>query len=150
MPVNAMAFCVTGAPLDARTIPESYVFLRDVATAPFGIQFGDPEKVADAVSPDRPVLLIENDGVLVLGTTVLDAFDRLEVLEATAEALINSRSIGPLHPMDDAAIRELVEAFFGPKKGGVSVDRARHARAGDARVTGTLPAFASRQPRGRE
>jgi hypothetical protein len=28
---------------------------------------------------------LENDGVLVLGTSVLDAFDRLEVLEATAE-----------------------------------------------------------------
>ena len=29
--------------------------------------------------------LLENDGVLVQGTSVLDAFDRLEVLEATAE-----------------------------------------------------------------
>ena len=29
--------------------------------------------------------LLVNDGVLVLGTSILDAFDRLEVLEATAE-----------------------------------------------------------------
>jgi hypothetical protein len=29
--------------------------------------------------------LLENDGVLMQGTSVLDAFDRLEVLEATAE-----------------------------------------------------------------
>ena len=29
--------------------------------------------------------LLENDGVLVLSTSVLDAFDRLEVLDATAE-----------------------------------------------------------------
>jgi ribulose-5-phosphate 4-epimerase/fuculose-1-phosphate aldolase len=29
--------------------------------------------------------LLENDGVLVLGTSVLDTFGRLEVLEATAE-----------------------------------------------------------------
>jgi len=31
-----------------------------------------------------------------LGTSVLNAFDRLEVLEATAETVINSRAIGPV------------------------------------------------------
>ena len=67
--------------------------------------------VAGAVSPDRPVALIENDGVLVLGTGVLDAFDRLEVLESTAEAVINSRAVGEVHRMDDERIEELVRAF---------------------------------------
>ena len=41
LPVNATAFSVTGAPLDSRTIPESYIFLRDVARVPYGVQFGD-------------------------------------------------------------------------------------------------------------
>src|SRR5438445_13585393 len=30
-----------------------------------------------------PILILENDGVQVCGTSVLDAFDRLEVLEST-------------------------------------------------------------------
>ena len=47
-----------------------------------------------------------------LGTSVLDAFDRLEVLEATSEAVINSRAIGPVQRMSDATIEELVRAFF--------------------------------------
>jgi L-fuculose-phosphate aldolase len=66
------------------------------------------------VAPARPIALIENDGTLVLGTSVLDAFDRLEVLEATAEAVINSRAIGPVHRMGDAVIEELVQAFSRP------------------------------------
>jgi len=111
LPVNATAFSVTGAPLDSRTIPESYLFLKDVARVPFGEQYQDGQAVAERLSPENPVALIENDGVLVCGTSVLDAFDRLEVLETTAEALINSRSLGKVVPMSDAVIAELTAAF---------------------------------------
>jgi L-fuculose-phosphate aldolase len=48
---------------------------------------------------------------VAVGTSVLDAFDRLEVLESTAEAVVNAMAVGPLHPMDPAATRELLEAF---------------------------------------
>ncbi len=111
IPVNATAFSVTATPLDARTIPESYLLLRDVAVVPFGLQYGEEERVAEVVSPLRPIALLENDGVLVLGTGVLDAFDRLEVLEATAEAIINSRPLGEVRAMSDATIAELAAAF---------------------------------------
>ncbi len=111
IPVNATAFAVTRSPLDARTIPESYLFLRDVGVIPFGMQYEDGEAIAARLSPERPVALIENDGVLVLGTSVLDAFDRLEVLESSAEALINSRAIGAVQTMDSARIEELMRAF---------------------------------------
>lgn len=115
IPVNATAFSVTAATLDARTIPESYLFLRDVGVLPYGVQYEEGERVAELVGPERPVSLIENDGVLVLGTSVLDAFDRLEVLESTAEAVIDSRAIGPVHRMSDATIDELVRAFLTPR-----------------------------------
>ena len=110
-PVNGTAFSVTDCPCDSRTIPESYVFLREVQKIPFGMQFGDGEELARRVSPRNPIALLENDGVLVLGTSILDAFDRLEVLESTAEALINSRSLGKVAPMSDRVIKELAAAF---------------------------------------
>ena len=86
------------------------MFLRTVNVAPFAI-LSQPAAIASMVSLKTPVLLLENNGALVAGTSVLDAFDRLEVLESTAEALINSRPIGPLHPMDDEAIGSLMKAF---------------------------------------
>jgi len=110
--VNATAFSVTPAPLDSRTIPESYIFLREVARIPYGVQFRDPEGLAQRVSPEQPIALLENDGVLVCGTTILDAFDRLEVLESTAEAIINARHLGDIAPMSDTVIDELTAAFL--------------------------------------
>jgi L-fuculose-phosphate aldolase len=62
---------------------------------------------------DRPIALLENDGVLVCGTGILDAFDRLEVLEATTEAVINARPIGVVSPMSPEVIAELSKAFAG-------------------------------------
>lgn len=111
-PVNATAFSASAVRLDSRTIPESYIFLRDVAVHPFEWMYRSPEKIADAITPEFPVCLIENDCALVVGKTVLDAFDRLEVLESTAEAVILSRSIGRVQPMGDEVIRELVDAFL--------------------------------------
>jgi L-fuculose-phosphate aldolase len=112
-PVNATAFSVTGAEIETRTIPESYVVVREVGNAPFGLQFSDPEAVADALGKQRPAVLLENDGVLVTGADVLEAFDRLEVLESTAEAIINCRAVGSLQPLNAAVTKELDEAFFG-------------------------------------
>jgi L-fuculose-phosphate aldolase len=112
IPVNATAFCVTATPLDSRTIPESFLLVRDVTRVPFGWQYEDGTRIAETVSLDRPIALLENDGVLVLGTSQLDAFDRLEVLESTAEAIINSRAIGEVRRMDDGVIEELTDAFL--------------------------------------
>ena len=111
-PVNATAFSVTGVPLDTRTIPESHIVVRQVRTVKYGVQFQDNESLARQVSPSQPAAILENDGVLVIGSHILEAYDRLEVLEATAEALINCRAIGVLAPMPEDVIRQLEKAFL--------------------------------------
>ena len=111
-PVNGTAFSASESRLDTRTIPESYIFLRDVSVFPFSLMYEAPEKIAETITPEFPIALIENDCALVLGTTILDAFDRLEVLESTAEAVILSSSLGEVRPMGDEVIEELVQAFL--------------------------------------
>jgi L-fuculose-phosphate aldolase len=110
-PVNATAFSVTDSAFDARTIPESYVFLRDVERVPYGVQYRNDGSIADSVSAASPAAILENDGVLVTGSSVLDTFDRLEVLESTAEAVINARAIGEVSAMPAPVIAELRTAF---------------------------------------
>jgi len=110
--VNATAFSVVDAELSARTIPESFILLRDVQRIPFGLQFGDGLEATARISMEQPVALMENDGVLVCGTSVLDAFDRLEVLESTAETVINGRLIGHPVAMSEGVIHELENAFL--------------------------------------
>jgi L-fuculose-phosphate aldolase len=111
-PVNSTAFSVTDSVFDARTIPESYIFLRDVARIPYGVQYQQDTQIAEFVSPNSPAAILENDGVVVAGTSVLDAFDRLEVLESTAEAVINARAIGEVAAMSESVIDELRGAFL--------------------------------------
>lgn len=113
-PVNATAFSVTDSSLDVRTIPESYVFLRDVRRVPYGTHYREDDAIADFVSAATPAAILENDGVIVTGRSVLDAFDRLEVLESTAEAVINARSIGEISSMSNAVIDELKKKFGLP------------------------------------
>jgi L-fuculose-phosphate aldolase len=55
---------------------------------------------------------MDNDGVLVVGGDVLETFDRLEVLETTAEAILQASALGPIQPMPDEAIEELRQAFL--------------------------------------
>ncbi|MFG0263448.1 MAG: class II aldolase/adducin family protein [Novipirellula sp. JB048] len=110
-PVNATAFSVTEAAFDTRTIPESYVFLHDVARVPYGVHYQCDSEIANFVSLQSPTAILTNDGVLVAGTSVLDAFDRLEVLESTAEAVINAKAIGDINAMPANVIEELRSAF---------------------------------------
>jgi L-fuculose-phosphate aldolase len=111
-PAHASAFCMTAATLSTRTIPESYIVLNEAPKLPFLRIVEDAERIAAEVSLGRrPVVLIANEGALVLGRDILDAFDRLEVLEATTEALLLARPLGPVVPMPDPAIAELRRVF---------------------------------------
>ena len=111
-PMCASAFCMTDAEFSSRTIPESYLVLGNAPKVPYACVVRDAEALAARMSLKKcPVLLIENEGALIVGRTLLEAFDRLEVLEATAEALQLSRPLGPLVPMPDRALAELRQAF---------------------------------------
>jgi L-fuculose-phosphate aldolase len=111
-PVNATAFSVTDSAFNTRTIPESYLFLQDVRRVPYGVQYQHTGDIADFIEADSPAAILENDGILVTGSSVLDAFDRLEVLESTADAVIDAYAIGHVSAMPDAVIEELRQTFL--------------------------------------
>ena len=103
---------MTDAPLDTRHDPrELHLPAGRAAASPSACSSATAASWPGWPRSATPVLLLENDGVQVCGTSVLDAFDRLEVLESTAEAMINSRPLGAMVPMSDEAIAELDAAF---------------------------------------
>lgn len=107
----AMAYAVTGQPLDSKTIPESYVVLRSVPLVPYGSAYSAPERVSAALSRNSPAVLIQNDTLLTTGTSIHQAFDRLEVADYTAFSLLNTAHLGPLVPIGPAQVAELEEKF---------------------------------------
>jgi len=110
-PPNIMAFAVTDVEFDSRTIPESYIMLRNVPKLPFGSSFLQPELTAKEIRPDVPVVVVENDCVIVTGNSLLNAFDRLEVLEYSAKAIIAAQELGEIIKINDEEVKEIDVAF---------------------------------------
>jgi len=110
-PPNAMAFACTKAPFDTRTIPESYIMLREVPRVPWEQLLKDPNTIARLISPSVPVLMMENSQILATGDTLIKAFDRLEVAEATARAIVMSASIGEIKHISDEEVDDINKAF---------------------------------------
>jgi L-fuculose-phosphate aldolase len=108
---NATAYAITPDKFDSRTIPESFILLRDIPLIPFKMLYTQAESVADMVSLSTPVVMVENDCVLTVGTDVLNAFDRLEVAEYSARSLIDTAVLGQLVPIGDEEIHDLEVAF---------------------------------------
>jgi len=108
---SAMAFAISSGHFDTRTIPESYILLRSIPRIRHGAQYSDPEEIAAALSLQAPVLIIENDSILVAGQHILRAFDRLEVAEFSARSLIDTATIGPMAPISGDDIAALERAF---------------------------------------
>ncbi|MBD0285450.1 MAG: class II aldolase/adducin family protein [Flavisolibacter sp.] len=107
-----MAFAVTGTHFNVRTIPESWIFLQDVHTLPFGSDFQGRTDIPDLVSPGSPAVLIQNDCVLVTGDKLLQTFDYLEVAEFSAKSLVMCAPIGKMVPINNDQVEELRAAFL--------------------------------------
>lgn len=108
---SLMGFCTTGAKFDVRTIPESWIFLQDIPTFPFGSQYNEHlTELADEFK-QRPFVMLENDSVVVTGDQLINTFDRLEVADFSARSLILAAPLGKLNPITDEEIEELRVAF---------------------------------------
>lgn len=110
-PPNIMSFAVTETAFDPRTIPESYILLRETGKLPFGFSYRMPKKTAAMFSAKTPMLISENDCVIVTGSSLLNAFDRLEVAEFTAKSIIAAQSLGDIVHMHDNEIEEINKTF---------------------------------------
>ena len=110
-PEHIMAFGVTHTPIDSRTIPESYISMRDIARVPFGTNITDPEKISQLISEHSPVVMVENDSVISTGNTLINAFDRLEVAEFTANTIIHAKMIGEIVMINEKEVEDINKAF---------------------------------------
>ena len=110
-PVHAMAFAVTDAEFDPRTIPESYILLRDIQKIPYQQLYTDPARASRVFGPANPAVMVEGDCVIVTGSSLLQAFDRLEVLEVTAHSIIDSAALGQIVHITDDEVEDLKKAF---------------------------------------
>lgn len=110
-PPNIMGYAVSHEKFDPRVIPESYILLREMPAFKYGTHFRNIEEITSVISPRYPVILIENDGLLTSGKSLLEAFDRMEVAEYSAKATIDAKALGGMKPITQSQIDDLVKAF---------------------------------------
>jgi L-fuculose-phosphate aldolase len=109
-PPHLMGFCTSGVKINVRTIPESWIFLKDIPTVRFGMQYENSMEVARMLKT-IPAIMLANDSVIVTGNGLLQTFDRLEVAEFSAKSLIMAAPLGELSPITDAEVEDLRVAF---------------------------------------
>ncbi len=106
MPVSAMAFAVTATPFDTKTIPESYILLQQVPTLSM-----QGQTIVDCLGNMHPAVLVENECAITVGETLLQAFDRMEVLECTAASVLQAKELGQIIHITPEEIERIKIAF---------------------------------------
>ena len=111
-PPHIMAFAITDKEFNTWQLPETYISLRDVKKYPFGSSYMDTESLAKEINMKNPAAIIENDCVIAAGTSLIKAFDKLEMMEYSAKALVLAATYGEeIIGIDPIEFRELESAF---------------------------------------
>ena len=111
-PVFASSFTAMNAVINTSLTAEARVICGEPLLVPYAVM-GSPE-LAEAVadsSTRSDVLLLENHGVLATGTSLLQAFDKLEVLENAAKMTLIVEMMGKKKGLSLMKIRELERLF---------------------------------------
>lgn len=106
-----MAFGVTKSFLNVRTIPESWIFLQDIESVPYGVHFRENNN-SEIVDNCATALIIENDSVIITGDQLLQTFDYLEVAEFSAKSIVLGNSLGEMVPINDDQVEDLRKKFL--------------------------------------
>ena len=110
-PQYIMAFAVTDVDFDARTIPESYIQLSNAKKLPFGYSFTNILETAETFAPSVPMVMLENDSIIVTGSSLINAFDKLEVAEFTARSIISCSQLGDIVMINDEEVKQIEKDF---------------------------------------
>ncbi len=94
-PVIASSFAVSNKKINCRLMGEARYVLGEPVKAQYALM-GTIElaRIAADASLQSNVILLENHGILTIGHSLLQAFDRLEVLEAAAKTTLLAELMG--------------------------------------------------------
>lgn len=106
-PPELMAFAVTGTKFSSRIIPEIYMVMQDVISVPYSAWNGEPEKLAEQFDERTSVAILEQQGIIVTAPSLLKAYDRLEVAEYSASAIIKAQQLGGIIEITETQVEDI-------------------------------------------
>jgi L-fuculose-phosphate aldolase len=114
-PLMLTAFTLAGIPFEAKALPEVWLTIGPVPTAPYATPC--TAEVPEAIAPfleKHQAILLERHGSLTVGKSLDEAYLRLEKLEHAAQILYFARvlSKAPPTPLPDEALAKLEQLLF--------------------------------------
>jgi L-fuculose-phosphate aldolase len=111
-PVFASLFTAIKAKINTSLISEAKAILGDPLFVRYAVM-GSPAlaEVAAENIMKSDILLLENHGIVTIGRNLLQAFDKIEVLENAAKMTLMTEMTGKKRPLDKARILELERLF---------------------------------------
>jgi len=110
-PPHCVAMTVAGIDLQVPIIPEIVVTIGGIPTTPYATPGTDelPDSIRDVVRCSD-TLVMKNHGSVTLGTNLLDAYKKLDMIEHTARILWLAHAVrGGIDPLPDEAVQKLLE-----------------------------------------
>ncbi len=111
-PVMASLFTAIKAKINTNLTAEAKAILGDPLLVKYAVM--GSVALADIVAENvlkSDILLLENHGILTTGSNLLQAFDKIEVLENAAKMTLMTEMTGKRRPLDRARILELERLF---------------------------------------
>jgi len=107
-PVTASVFCCCETPIRHDLFAEHYCLMQKPLLVPYAMTSGDA--LADIVAEyagKAPCLLLESHGITTTGASLLQAFDRLELLEIAARVTLMVPRLDGVKPLNDRQKEDL-------------------------------------------
>lgn len=111
-PVFSTLFTATRLKINTSLTAEARAILGDPLFVPYALM--GSEALAEAASENivySDILLLENHGIVATGFDLLQAFDRIEVLENAARLSFLTELTGKRKPLDKSKISEIEKLF---------------------------------------
>ena len=115
-PVTASTFAALDRQIDTRLTAETWHVLGTPVRAPYALMGTSAlARIVGEAAGKGNAVIMENHGVLTVGETLLQAFDRLELLEAAAKMTWIAETMGSTRPLTEERMRE-IEEVYGRRK----------------------------------
>jgi L-fuculose-phosphate aldolase len=111
-PVYSSAFTAMKRKIYTHLTAEACAILGTPAFVPYALM--GTKELAEIVSESAlgsDILLLENHGILATGTSLLQAFDKIEVLENAAKMTMIVELSNDISPLSEARITEIEKNF---------------------------------------
>src|SRR5271170_4087304 len=124
-PPHATAFAISGIELPTCIHPEAEVFLGRVPMAKY-VTPGDT-RLGETLAPyikDANTILLSNHGTVSFGSSLEDAYYKLEIVDAYSRILLLAKQLGYVQTLSNDQMKELLalKARFGMSDGRLTKD----------------------------